>query len=74
MGWPLLTVKNIAKYYPETVKTQKGHMNQTRKNVRSMKPNSSTSEGGHKKKSKTTTAADAISQFKVQNRGPPGPA
>ena len=33
IGWPLLTEKNIAKYYPETDETPKGHMNQTRKNV-----------------------------------------
>jgi hypothetical protein len=38
VGWPLLTEKNIAKYYPETEETPKGHMNQTRKNVRSTKP------------------------------------
>jgi hypothetical protein len=34
IGWPLLTEKNVAKYYPETVETPKGHMAQTRKNVR----------------------------------------
>ena len=38
IGWPLLTVKNVQKYYPETNETPKGHMNQTRKNVRSTKP------------------------------------
>jgi antitoxin (DNA-binding transcriptional repressor) of toxin-antitoxin stability system len=38
VGWPLLTEKNIAKYYPETYETPKGHMNQMRKNVRSTKP------------------------------------
>lgn len=37
IGWPLLTTKNIAKYYPETDETTKGHMNQTQKNVRSTK-------------------------------------
>jgi hypothetical protein len=37
VGWPLLTEKNVAKYYPETTETPKGHMNQTRKNVRSTK-------------------------------------
>jgi hypothetical protein len=37
VGWPLLTEKNIAKYYPDTVEMQKGHMNQSRKNVRSTK-------------------------------------
>ena len=34
IGWPLLTVQNVKKYYPETVETPKGHLNQTRKNVR----------------------------------------
>jgi hypothetical protein len=32
IGWPLLMEKNIAKYYPETDETPKGHMNQTCKN------------------------------------------
>ena len=34
VGWPLLTERNVRKYYPETVETPKGHKNQTRKNVR----------------------------------------
>ena len=38
MGWPLLTVQNVQKYYPKTTETPKGHMNQTRKNICSMKP------------------------------------
>jgi hypothetical protein len=37
IGWPLLTVRNVTKYYPETTGTPKGHMNQTCKNVRSTK-------------------------------------
>ena len=37
VGWPLLSEKNVRKYYPETTETPKGHMNQTRKNVRSTK-------------------------------------
>ena len=37
-GWPMLNKRNVAKYYPETTKTPKGHLNQTRKNVRSTKP------------------------------------
>jgi hypothetical protein len=37
VGWPLLTEKNINKYYPETEETPKGHMNQQQKNVRSTK-------------------------------------
>ena len=37
VGWPILTERNVSKYYPETDETIKGHMNQTRKNVRSTK-------------------------------------
>jgi hypothetical protein len=37
IGWPLLTVCNIQKYFPETVETPKGHLNQSRKNIRSTK-------------------------------------
>ncbi len=37
IGWPMLTERNINKYYPKTSETPKGHMNQTRKNVRSTK-------------------------------------
>ena len=35
--WPLLNVKNVHKYYPETTKTPKGYMAQTRKDVPSTK-------------------------------------
>ena len=35
--WLLLNVRNVKRYYPETTETPKGHMNQTRKNVRSTK-------------------------------------
>ena len=38
IGWPLITTKNVTKYYPDSVETPKGHLNQTRKNVRSTKP------------------------------------
>ncbi len=37
MGWPILTERNVNKYYPDTNKTSKRHMNQTQKNVRSTK-------------------------------------
>ena len=37
VGWPPLTEKNINKYYPETVETPKGQMNQQQQNVRSTK-------------------------------------
>jgi hypothetical protein len=38
VGWPILTEKNVTKHYPDTAETQKGHMNQSRKNVWSKKP------------------------------------
>jgi hypothetical protein len=37
VGWPLLTVENVHKYFPESDETQKGHMNQQRQGVRSTK-------------------------------------
>jgi hypothetical protein len=37
VGWSMLTERNVQKYYPKTTKTAKGHLNQTRKNVRSTK-------------------------------------
>ncbi len=37
VGWPMLTELNVQNYYLETTKTTKGHLNQTRKNVRSTK-------------------------------------
>jgi hypothetical protein len=37
MGWPMLTEQKVKKYYPKTIKTAKGHLNQTRKNVRTTK-------------------------------------
>ncbi|KAL7526574.1 hypothetical protein ACHAWF_001827, partial [Thalassiosira exigua] len=37
VGWLLLTVRKVKKYYPETAETLKGHMNQTRKNVQTTK-------------------------------------
>eukprot|EP00804_Cyclotella_cryptica_P028786 CCRYP_018721-RA/>CCRYP_018721-RA protein AED:0.43 eAED:0.43 QI:0/0/0/1/0/0/2/0/620 len=38
IGWPLLTAKNVQKYYPDSTETPRGHLNQTHKNVRSTKP------------------------------------
>ncbi len=37
VGWLMLNERNVQKYYPETIETAKGHLNQTRKNVRSTK-------------------------------------
>ena len=34
----MLTERNVTRYYPETNKTSKGHLNQSRKNVRSTNP------------------------------------
>jgi hypothetical protein len=33
VGWPMLNECNVQKYYPETIETAKGHLNQTRKSV-----------------------------------------
>ena len=35
VGWPMLNECNIQKYYPKTIETPKGHLNQMRKNVHS---------------------------------------
>ena len=40
VGWPLVTVENVNKYFPESEETQKGHMNHQRQDVRSTKPKS----------------------------------
>jgi hypothetical protein len=37
VGWPMMNKGNVQKYYPETIETAKGHLNQTRKNVHSTK-------------------------------------
>jgi len=37
VGWPMLNERNVQKYYPKTIETAKGHLNQTRKNVRTTK-------------------------------------
>jgi hypothetical protein len=33
VGWPMMTERNVKKYNPKTIKTAKGHLNQTRKNI-----------------------------------------
>ncbi|EJK62784.1 hypothetical protein THAOC_16590 [Thalassiosira oceanica] len=38
VGWPLLTVTNVHKHFPETVETPRGHLNQSRAGVRSTRP------------------------------------
>jgi hypothetical protein len=40
VGWLMLNECNVQKYYPETIETPKGHLNQTRKNVQSTKEKS----------------------------------
>ena len=37
LSWPLLNVKNVSKYFPESEETQKGHMRNQRQGVRSTK-------------------------------------
>ena len=36
-GWPLLTAKRVNKYSPDAPEIAKGHLNQTRRNVKSTK-------------------------------------
>ena len=38
--WPMLTECNVARYFPNTNETPKGHLNQSRNNARSTKPKS----------------------------------
>ena len=81
VGWPLLTVKNVTKYYPETIETPKGHLNQTRKNVRSTKPKAfqtinTTRLHGKKEQDihtqvyevRNTVFTDQMGQFPTQSR------
>ncbi len=37
LSWPLINEKNVAKYFPESEETQKGHMHGQRQGVQSMK-------------------------------------
>jgi hypothetical protein len=59
VGWPMLTIHNVNKKYPETNKTSKGHLNQTWKNVRLTKPmdtcNTTSIHGKKKRDDHTTT-------------------
>ena len=36
-SWPMISVKNVNKYFPESNETQKGHMRQTREGIRTTK-------------------------------------
>jgi hypothetical protein len=40
VGWLMLNERNVQKYYPKTIETPTGHLNQTRKNVQSTKEKS----------------------------------
>ena len=44
LSWPLVNVKNVSKYFPESEETQKGHMKYQRQGVRSTKTQQSTRE------------------------------
>jgi hypothetical protein len=37
LSWPLINEKNVAKYFPESEETQKGHMHGQRQGVQSTK-------------------------------------
>ena len=38
VGWPMLTVENVNKHFPQSDETIKGHLNHQRQGVRSTKP------------------------------------
>ena len=38
LSWPLINVKNVNKYFPESEETQRGHMRSQRQGVRSTQP------------------------------------
>ena len=42
LSWPLVNVKNVSKYFPESEETQKGHMKSQLQGVRSTKTQQST--------------------------------
>ena len=44
IGWPMATAENVAKYFPQSEETAKGHMNHQRQGVRSTKPKQPTPE------------------------------
>ena len=81
VGWPFLTKRNVNKYYPDTNETPIGHMNQTRKNVRSTKraPLESFVSAEMKRKkvqdvyvkvynARETTFSDQTGQFPTQSK------
>jgi hypothetical protein len=81
VGWPILTERNVNTYYPDTDKISKGHMNQTRKNVRSTKHapmESCNSKEMHGKKvrnvyvkvydARETTFSDQTGQFPTRSK------
>ena len=37
IGWPLVTVENVSKYFPQSGETVKGHLNHQRQGLRSTK-------------------------------------
>ena len=79
IGWPMLTVKNVNKYYPETNETSMGHLNQTRRNVRSTRPlemsNTKTLRGKKKRdvymsvyNTRETICTDQTGQFPTRSQ------
>ena len=77
LTWPLLTVKNVNKYFPESEETQKGHMRNQRQGVRSTKVKTSpaTQTPTPQKISPITTAAGGAAQISsapnTQHPNPP---
>ena len=47
LTWPLITVKNVNKHFPESEETQKGHQRNQRQGVRSTNHKSSPTPAAH---------------------------
>ena len=79
IGWPLINVQNVKKYYPETTETPKGHLYQTCKNVRStnvletsdattLKGKKAQDKGIHVYNVRETIFSDQIGKFPKQSQ------
>ena len=72
VGWPMVTVSNVNKHFPESEETQKGHLNQQRQGVRSTQPKAVDFEEFDKSKTKDKKEKDVyIKVIKMKNTSIP---
>ena len=68
VGWPMVTVSNVNKHFPESEETQKGHLNQQRQGVRSTQPKAVDFEEVDKSKTKDKKEKDVyIKVIEIKN-------